>query len=359
MSASERKLLKKKTNQRRALRSAAWIKEKLPSASFAFRYLLNGNLASDTLTAQSLRSLQQISGNRAVQRLVEVLQFQYGVPPKKEGLVKPTKKTQRLIDLAKLFKREIEKPISPAVREGLIVQILKNMSSKKLEDFNWIYQREHTIGLVEEIENLISTGKLDAKIKKRLPALWSGKSERKADRLNESQRKQAVAIAAGLKGKWPAQWVQSDTLAKWMFNEKVWQRLCGAFGGGVEYPKEYIGGGQTTWLFTTPEETQVARWQNGGAEEFLRKIAMNIDKQLYDFSKDIGWLKSEWGTRQVGIQIIVGLKTKIRKYQAAWEAIGKGTGTLGDIKSMLPGDFMKYLWSEEERKKLPLWKTAT
>jgi hypothetical protein len=326
-------------------------------------------ISPELLTSDRALQLQHLVGNRVAQLIVRSSQVQErtrgghvdqstpwsnsrkAAHIQLQSRKKPSRKTQMLINAVKQFRKGIQQQHSTASLEGLIVAVLKDKKGTKLENFDWLYRREHGIGLRDEIENLIKGGKLNETIKKRLPFIFPDKP----GGLNEAMRRQAITIALGLKGKWPKQWVPSDVLAQWMFKEQVWTKLCSKFGGGVGYTKHYVGGGSTEWLFSPPTPTEIKKWQAGGVESFLRRIAKKIDKQLYQFSHDIGWFLTPKGTLMAGAEVLIGLRKTIREYQKSWEELGKDTGTLSDIKSMLPGKFMIYLWSEAERKKLRLW----
>lgn len=334
-------------------------------------YIKSNHPEANSLSFRALQRLQEKVGNRVVQKLVlnqhvsenstlpAPIQRQKkgwrGDWPRGKVAGRPSAKAKRDLKRVRLFHSQLHASMSSSVRKGFILKVLKGMSRKELVDFDWLYKREFGIDLKAEMEALIRSASLDAEIKKEFPEIWNPLT----GGLTREQRQEGISIGLKLKGKWPKFWVAPEILANWMFNEKVWGKISGSFGGGVGYSKEYIGGGETDWLFTPPTPDQVTNWKTGGAVDHLRAIALKIDKQLYQFSKDIGWLKYESGTRQAGIQIVVGLKTKIRKYQKDWEILGKETGTMEQIKNMLPGDFMKFLWSEEERKKLRLWNTAT
>jgi hypothetical protein len=188
--------------------------------------------------------------------------------------------------------------------------------------------------------------------------------------LSAAQRQQAIQVADNLKKakRWPNAWAPCDVLARWLFHEKVWPILCRTGASDVQYYKAgELGGNVSAPLFRRPTGDEKNRWQQEGAEKFLRAIAANIDKQLLWFSEDIGWLASPSGLHMSGSAeaVLARVKTKIREYQKGWETLGNSTGTLSTIKREIlnpaggKSTYMKYLWSEEERKKLRGWGKAT
>jgi len=180
--------------------------------------------------------------------------------------------------------------------------------------------------------------------------------------LTSAQLTTARASAQALKGKWHQALVPPELLGQWLFRDGVWQALCQAGqGGGISYTKYAIGGQVSTPLFRSPTDDEVKRWEKGASDNYLRDIALNIDKQLNWFSTDIGWFMGGRGTVMAGDGVLAGSKAVIRSYQASWERLGSATKTLDFLKNqlLLPNStFMKYLWSEKTRCELRLWRES-
>ena len=186
----------------------------------------------------------------------------------------------------------------------------------------------------------------------RFERIWKPRAEKI---LSSDERKFAIEAAKKANKTWTSG-LSIYELAKWLFHDKVWSWLCR--GKNIEYVGEAMMVVRVK-LFRQPTVDQKKNWHTVGAVAYLQDIAFRLNKQIGYLHQDIGYLNFPSALLGMNAEAAIKrIKSSILKYQKAWEEIGEETGTMAKIKNKIlapKSKYMKYLWSEDERRKLKAW----
>ena len=240
-----------------------------------------------------------------------------------------------------------------------LITVIGPLTIKDVEKLNYAYYWHFRTTLRAEIQRLVREERIEPGIERQLTNLWPVPSVYGG--LDKKMRTDAINAARRLpKKNWPTAFVDPVILSRWIFDDKVWNELVKRAKGSraIRYGQYTIAGRQMVYLFEPPSDRLIARWTEGGAIEFLRATATRLDKQLYAFSVDISYMISR-RVAAASPEMLAGARERILGYQGNWESLGSSTGTLSIIQRQLipikKYSFVKYLWSEKERRKLRIW----